>query len=728
MLFFLMTGFHFCYAQKADSLISVLNLEDILASPKADISDTASVIKLHDHVHELQYSDPEGAAKLSRYSYQIASRLQFKRGIAMSLRMIGSMKMTRNELDSGILYVQRALDYANEHHLRHEIMESYRARGNGYFYKGDYENTLEMYFKASEIADASFPEDAADKYGSIGLVFRVIGNNEKAMEYLQKGYDLATAYNDTSTLVFLLNNLGITAKNMEEYSISLGYYLEGLELAQLTGNVRREGEICYNLGNVYGHLGDQAKVLEMLERSTRVTEQIGNDRDIALQYHNLGHNYLLMDQPKRAEKYGLLALEYGKKVNYPELVMESNNLLAEVYDAMDKYRDAYVYRTIAYSIKDSLSHANASGAAIEVEKRFELEKIALADSLYAVQRDLELEHVKKLDEEKIKSRESLLWISGGIILVVFMALFMLFMMLRKLSQKNKIITSSNEQILLQKLEIEEQHKEITDSINYAQRIQSALLVGDEEWAKISPQLFILFRPKDVVSGDFYWAYHDEENNTSIWAVGDCTGHGVPGAFMSMLGIGFLNEIVIENGNRKGSEILNQLREKIIRALEQKNTDQQQKDGMDLALCVLDHQANTLEFTGANNPLWVIRNGQVEETDNIKVETTENNSMSLLEFRANKMPVGLYAEQMKSFNSQRIHLQSGDTIVAFTDGFADQFGGPKGKKYKYRPFKHLLMKLQTSPLSDQASKLSSELDSWMGGLEQVDDVCVIGVRV
>ncbi|MDB4533231.1 SpoIIE family protein phosphatase [Vicingaceae bacterium] len=362
------------------------------------------------------------------------------------------------------------------------------------------------------------------------------------------------------------------------------------------------------------------------------------------------------------------------------------------------------------------------------------------DSLLIIEREskiLAAENEILLTEQKLKDVERTLMLQsskakedkmfrnilmGGIGLMLILA-FVLFGSIRR---KKK----DNETILLQKMAVEEQHKEIKDSINYAEKIQTALLTTKEEWSKISNENFIFFKPRDVVSGDFFWAHHDDEKNISIWCVSDCTGHGVPGAFMSMLGIGFLNEIIIENKVLEPDLILNELRNKIIKALGQNNDDSQQKDGMDLALCVWDKNNNTLEYAGANNSLCILRNIEhitADQRNHRKTLLDDKEERAIVEYKADKQPVGAYMEILNPFTSTTIPLFKGDTIISFTDGFPDQFGGIKGKKFKYRPFKELFLNNNES-LSIQCQNLEKKFNHWQGDMEQTDDVCVVAIKV
>lgn len=298
---------------------------------------------------------------------------------------------------------------------------------------------------------------------------------------------------------------------------------------------------------------------------------------------------------------------------------------------------------------------------------------------------------------------------------------------RKNEELEKIVLERTSEIAHQKELIEEKHLEITDSINYAQRIQSALMTNDEHWESIAANHFILFKPRDVVSGDFYWAYQNEK--IAIWCAADCTGHGVPGAFMSMLGIGFLNEIVIEAKMFKPSEILNALRSKIIKALEQKGSTNERKDGMDICLCCLDKQHKKLYVAGANNPLLLITKNEEKANAFNDSKMIAFNGFYLVTISADKMPVGKYVNDNMPFSQQEIEIDEGDLCYSFTDGFPDQFGGLDGKKFMIKRFKQLLIENAHLPMPEQAALLDATIINWINtaNTEQIDDICVVGLK-
>ncbi|MBS1652298.1 MAG: SpoIIE family protein phosphatase [Bacteroidetes bacterium] len=279
---------------------------------------------------------------------------------------------------------------------------------------------------------------------------------------------------------------------------------------------------------------------------------------------------------------------------------------------------------------------------------------------------------------------------------------------KELREEKEKVELINKEVTSQKALIEEKQNEIISSINYAKRIQSAVLSGQDTWDKISTEHFIFFNPRDIVSGDFYWA-SVLSNNLSVFCVADCTGHGVPGGFMSMLGNSFLNEIVVENNITKANKILNKLREKVITALDQKG-ESLQKDGMDMALCVYDSSKKTIDFAGANNSLYLIRDNNIKE------------------FKGNKMPIGTYLDVLDPFTSTQINIEPNDWIYLSTDGFPDQFGGPKGKKFKYKQLEDILINNSKHTAVEQKQMLKTIFDVWRGEFEQTDDVCLLGIKL
>jgi serine phosphatase RsbU (regulator of sigma subunit) len=275
-----------------------------------------------------------------------------------------------------------------------------------------------------------------------------------------------------------------------------------------------------------------------------------------------------------------------------------------------------------------------------------------------------------------------------------------------IAERTREIREKKDEIEKQRDMIEEAHEEIKSSIAYAQRIQTALLPQNELEHAVVKDYFILFRPKDVVSGDFYW--ENKIGDEIIIIAADCTGHGVPGAFMSMLGVTFLNDIIVGEGITDPGDVLDKLRTKIIESLKQ-SFDSPLRDGMDIAVINLNYKTGKIRFAGANNPLFLIRNGE------------------LTEIKGDKMPVALH-EHMLEFESREIELSKDDKLYIFSDGFVDQFGGPKGKKFMKKRFKETLLKIYELPMQRQREELNRVFEEWKGENEQLDDVLVIGIKI
>ena len=338
---------------------------------------------------------------------------------------------------------------------------------------------------------------------------------------------------------------------------------------------------------------------------------------------------------------------------------------------------------------------------------------------------------------------------------------------KKFKEKNVKLWEQSIAIHKEKTKIALLHKEITDSIRYAERIQNAILPTDEQVAELLPESFVLFKPKDIVSGDFYWAIQTK-NNKVIWAAVDCTGHGVPGAFMSMIGNTLLNEIVIEKGITEPARILNELKMYIIDSLGQTGVSGEHRDGMDIALCALDKKTNKLEFAGAYNPLYIVRtvnnnktvipSPKDEESPSERREESQatnyqpagdsslrsaallstQNDRNIIEglevIKADRQPIGYEQGKDQPFTNHEIQLQKGDTLYTFSDGYADQYGGDddssygKGKKFSRRRFKELVLSLQQKSMTEQKETFDTTIENYKGDLEQIDDILVIGVRI
>lgn len=334
--------------------------------------------------------------------------------------------------------------------------------------------------------------------------------------------------------------------------------------------------------------------------------------------------------------------------------------------------------------------------------------IFVRDSLRKTQAELQIAEVEskakieKQNQDLAQEEQRRYYLYGGLILLVIFGVFM-YNRFRVTRKQKSIIEAQKLEVDKQKETIEETHKEITDSIAYAKRIQSAILPPNSLIAEHLKNAFVLYKPKDVVAGDFYWL--EVKDGKTIFAAADCTGHGVPGAMVSVICNNALNRSVREFGFTDPSQILNQSRELVVQEFEK--SEEEVKDGMDIALCSLENKQ--LNYAGANNPLWIIRNGEIIET------------------KADKQPIGKF-ENASNFTNHSFELQQNDTFYIFSDGYVDQFGGERGKKFKTKAFRELLLSIQDQTMIEQKASIDQAFEDWRGEIEQIDDVVVIGVRI
>lgn len=615
------------------------------------------------------------------------------------LFLSGQQQDVSNYMKSDSL-ANAALALSQQAHYNKGIAYSRIYFGLNAYFEGNFAKALEHYFFALDIVDK-----ISDKHGqaivlnNIGLTYNMIKDYDKALEYYYKGLALKQKNGDEKGTATSLNNIGLVYFKKKIYDSALACFNKSMAIKVKFGDKRGEASTYNNIGDVYSALGRYDSALAEIKKALEIKQAFNDKFGIVSSCISIGQLYLRMGKYEDAEQIDTKGLELAKEIGALDEIQNGEKLLSEVYEkkkdgfkALDHFK-AYI------DARDSIYNKENTQKSIRAEMNFEFEKQQVAAQAE--------QNVKDAIEKEKEHRQQIIiyFISGILLLVLGFAIFAYRNYLQK-QRVNLELDEKNKKIETAFSIIEEKNTQITDSINYAKTIQWAILPGKEELKKRFPESFLLFKPKDIVSGDFYFI-EDKESKTVI-AAADCTGHGVPGALMSMIGSEKLREAVAENNS--SGQILKELNNGIRTSLKQSNNEGSTRDGMDIALCQVEGMK--IEYSGANRPLWIIRNGASE----------------IQEIKPDKKSIGGFTEGDTTFESHTIELNKGDTIYMFSDGYADQFGGADGKKLSTKRFREFICALANKSMAEQKKELSIFIEKWRGKEEQLDDILVIGIRV
>jgi serine phosphatase RsbU (regulator of sigma subunit) len=579
-----------------------------------------------------------------------STKLNYQKGIGLAYRNLGLINMYNGKYKEALAYHLKALDIWEKIKNKKLCQISNSDLGLSFFYQENYKKAAYYWENAIKLNFDKASYDYVSDCNNLGQAYVSLGDYDKATTWLKK------------TLAFYANN---------KKSINYTNALAGIANIESKKKNYRQALVYYT------------EIIKLREEANT------RNNDLAITYLNVSLIYGEFGKPKEALEFGLKGYQKALESDDKSELLHAYNNLNTAYAKVGNYEKAYEFSQLYTNLKDSLSGIESQKQINELDKRYQTEKKEKENQLLN----------KQLEIQQIEGKQQQFYLIISAVILVLVA-FLSVVLYRQNKQKQRV----NLKLEIKNKIIEEQHKDIIDSINYAKRIQQAILKEEEHVSAHLPPHFILFKPKDIVSGDFYWAL--EKAEYLYVTAADCTGHGVPGAFLTMLGISYLNEINACEEILTPAEILYQLRDKIVKELSRQGTT---KDGMDISLMRLNLKTNEAMWAGAFNPLWYIESG------------------SLKEIKANKQPIG-YVEDPQPFTNHTLNLKTNDTVYLFTDGFADQFGGPKGKKYKYKQLEENLLANSNKPLEEQKQFLYNSFNSWKGNLEQVDDVTIIGIKM
>lgn len=602
------------------------------------------------------------------------------------LNYLSKEHLSTGNSDKALTSAKRALEVAVRHNNKRENIKALRNIGAIYINHGEYQHTLNYYIQALKISEQINDKlEIANSYNGIGNVYMYLQNFKMCEENYGKAIELYKELKNKEKEAVTLGNMGYVRLLEGRYEEGLNYFLQQLERARQGKDKLTLATALHGTGEAYTQLNQSAKALSFYEKALEIDLELANKTDIAKDYLSIAGAYDDMKEWNNAKDYYGKALKILQELEDKHMIQMVHGELSNMYAKMGDYKKALESRNLSMQLKDSIFQLESTKQIAEMQTKYETNK--------------KEQQIALLNKEKQKDKVIRYALMGGAVMFFFMT-FLIYNRYRLKHKANQLLTAKNEII-------EEQHKSIKDSINYAKRIQQAILPTDKEIQKAFSDFFILYKPKDVVSGDFY-SFTQKEGKVILAAI-DCTGHGVPGAFMSMIGNDQLNHIILEKGITKPSEILTQLNKDIKTALKQRDDTSETRDGMDIALCSIDLNNNQLEYAGAMRPLYYI-NGELKE------------------MQGDKMPIGGTTDESYNYTNKQISIKKGDTIYLSSDGYADQFGGEKQKKFMTKNFKKLLLSTHNKPMKEQQKILDETFEKWKGSLEQIDDILVIGVRI
>lgn len=584
---------------------------------------------------------------------------------------------------------------------------AYVSLGNAYAKLYEFNQAVNLYLKALKISEEKKIKKRSAILGNIGNIYMRQEKYNEGFYYFKRAYQASIEENNVIGQVNTLNQMCDYYNSNGNSDSSLALLKRALQISKKHGLKDKISYTYDNIANSYFTKGETTgnvtfyKTVELYaDTALRLHEQELDSAGIAFAYGLLGATNIKTGNYAKAENYYFKFQELSARLHDILNLKTGYEEMSDLYRLQKKFDKAYECRVKYDSINKLYLNEISSKQVSELNTKYETDKKAKENQLLQIKNNL--------SDELIKRQNYTVVFIILILIVLLITSIFIYKNLRSQKKANHIIAAQKDEVELQKNIVEEKNTEITDSIRYAKRIQNAILTSDVYIKKHLNDYFILYKPKDIVSGDFYWTLM--HTNKFFIVTADCTGHGVPGAMMSMLGINLLNQIVAEKNILEADAILNNLRREIIKAINPEDSQEESKDGMDCSLLIIDLEKMNLEYACANNAFYLVRNN------------------SLIKYDADRMPVGKSPKDTIPFRKHSIQLQKNDLLITTTDGFTDQFGGANGKKLKSKKLEQLILENHNRSLPDIKTALNTAFVEWKGDLEQVDDVTVIGIRI
>lgn len=635
------------------------------------------------------------AIEFHEKSLAIRQKLKDTVRTAGSLQAIGTVYKAKGELKKALDYQTLALKVRLTYGDELELARSYNSIGGIYFELADYNKSLDNFLNSLRIYEKFKSEkDVASVLNNIASIYLQLSEDDKALQCYLKALEINERSGNKKWKAINLSNMGNIYSRKKDIPAALDAFNRSIAIREEIGDRSGLGTTYMNISILYENNKDYEKAIEFGEKALKIRTEIADGLGIASSLRSLGLIRVNKGDIKKGIEDLESSLELCQRMGLMFELKSVYNNLSFAYEKKKDDKNALKYYKLYQSIQDSIFNQDNRKNLAELDAKYQTEKKDNQIKLLEIEK--EKDHALNEAERK---KQNIIQIAGAsILLLVLIVTIVMFNAYRRKKRDNK-------EIKLQKEIIENKSKEVEASITYARRIQSAILPPDNFISTLLPSSFVLYQPKDIVSGDFYWV--EKVGRKILIAVVDCTGHGVPGAMVSVVGNNALNRTIKEFKLTEPALILDKLNSLVEETFEK--SENEVKDGMDISLCSFDPDTLQLEWAGANNPIWIL------------------NGEGMKEIKGDKQPIGKFIHR-KPFTSHKIQLKKGDSFYLFSDGLADQFGGPRGKKFKYKQFMNLLIESKSMSKANQKEILLKSLQAWKGDLEQIDDICVVGVEV
>ncbi len=714
--------------------------------------DTNKVIAYNKLIWQISYFDSINSVFCAEKSIELATKLEYWKGVGTAKKNLAAYYYYRADYQQALELYNSSLEYFQKANYKKGQSLVYRNLGNIHSQIGGWEPSFNFFLKSLQLT-----EELQDTLGkaktlkSIGILFSSIENYEdSALAYFNRALEVFKMVDDKANISSTYLGIGSLY-----YNLATGSYDKKKKQDSVLGDQQLDSAIFYSklcinvsakigekrieamgynaIGEVYLTKKEYDRAYFYLNKSLVLREEIENVFGILNSLKSLGDYYYKVKDYDNSLVYLKRALALSEEMETDQVTNAIMFSLSNTYKDKKNYKLAYEYYEKYSDLKDSLYDDSKAKEMTQLSMQYEFDKKQKLQELEQQKKDAI--QAAKIKRQKLLSR---VFIAG--ILMLLVVLFLIFRSYKQKAKNNKMLKDKNDEITLknaqlnqsneeiaaqrdeidtQKVFLEKQNKEITSSINYARRIQRALLTPYEVLEENLADFFVLYKPRDIVSGDYFWA--SKLGDKFCVTAADCTGHGVPGAFMSMLGISFLNQIVNQEYSSKpqditAADVLNKMREMIISSLVNDVQDNSKmQEGMDMAFVIIDKKEKTINFSGAYNPLLLIRNEELTVS------------------KADRMPVGYhYFKNESEFTNTYIDYQEGDRIYMFSDGFQDQFGGEAGKKFSAKKLREMFLKNHKLPMSEQREIYNEIFENWINRdgeeFKQLDDVLVMGLKL